>query len=149
MREPRQEDIDYMELKGIWAEVDRDDCYSKTRKRPVSVKWVDTNKGSDEVLVIRSRLVARDFRETGDKDRQDLFAATPPLQLKRMLLSNAAFIDVQKAHLNPVCDQDVYFDLPEKANPQPGEVGKLIFWLYGLLGMGKLPRRRVCRRGEF
>ena len=60
-----------------------------------------------------------------------------------MLLSKAAslhrsgkrrkllFIDVKKAHLNPVCDQDVYFELPEEANPQPGKVGKLIFWLYG------------------
>ena len=26
----RQEEIDYMELKGIWTEVDRDECYSKT-----------------------------------------------------------------------------------------------------------------------
>ena len=40
-------------------------------------------------------------------------------------------IDVRKAHLNPVCDQDVYFEFPEEANPQPGEVGKLIFWLSG------------------
>ena len=158
MREARQQEIEYMKLKGIWAEVDRDESYSKTGKRPVSVKYVDTNKGSDEVPVIRSRLVACDFREKGDKDRHDLIAATPPLELKRMMLSKAAslhrsgkrrkllFIDVQKAHLNPVCDQDVYFDLPEEANPQPGKVGKLIFWLYGLLGMGKLPRRR---RGEF
>ena len=132
-----------MKLKGIWAEVDRDESYSKTGKKPVSLKWVDMNKGSDEVPVIRSRLVARDFREKGDKDRHDLFAATPPLELKRMLLSKAAslhrsdkrrklpFIDVKKAHLNPVCDQDVYFELPEEANPQPGKVGKLIFWLYG------------------
>ena len=54
------------------------------------MKWVDTNKGSDEVPVIGSRLVARDFREKGDKDRHDLFAATHPLELKRMLLSKAA-----------------------------------------------------------
>ena len=38
---------------------------------------------------------------------------------------------MKKAHLNPVCDQDVNFELPEEANPQPGKVGKLIFWLYG------------------
>ena len=143
VREARQEKLDYMKLKGIWTELDRDECHSKTGKRPVSVKWVETNKGSDEVPVIRSRLVAHDFRERGDKDRQDLFAATPPLKLKRMLLSKAAslhrsakrrkllFIDVKQAHLNPVCDQDVYFELPEEANPQPGKVGKLIFRLYG------------------
>ena len=137
VREARQQELEYMKLKGIWAKVDRDESYSKTGKKPVSVKWVDTNKGSDEVPVIRSRLVARDIREKGDKDRQDLIAATLPLELKRMMLSKAAslhrsgkrrkllFIDVQKAHLNPVRDQDVYFDLPEEANPQPGKVGKL------------------------
>ena len=46
----------------------------------VLVRWVDTNKGSDEVLMIRSRLVARDFREKGDKERQGVFAATLPLE---------------------------------------------------------------------
>ena len=100
LREARQEEIDYMKLKGIWTEVDRDECHSKTGKKPVSVKWVDTNKGSDEVPVIRSRLVARDFREKGDKDRQDLFAATPPLELKRMLLSKAASLQAKEVALH-------------------------------------------------
>ena len=118
VREARQEEIEYMKLKGIWAEVDRDESYSKTGKKPVSVRWVDMNKGSDEVP---------DFREKGDKDRQDLFAATHLLELKRVLLSKAAslhrsgkrrkllFINVKKAQLNPVCDQDAYFELPESA----------------------------------
>jgi hypothetical protein len=44
---------------------------------------------SQQSPVIRSRLVARDFRHR-DKDRQDLFAATPPLEMKRMLISKAA-----------------------------------------------------------
>ena len=35
-------------------------------------------------------MVARDFRRKDDKDRQDLFAATPPLELKRKLMSKAA-----------------------------------------------------------
>ena len=45
VREAPQEEIDYMKLKGIWTEVDKDDYYSKTGKKPVSVKWVDTNEG--------------------------------------------------------------------------------------------------------
>ena len=40
------------------------------------------------------------------------------------------FIEMNKAHLNPVCNQDV-FELPEEANPQPSMIGKLIFWLNG------------------
>ena len=58
-------------------------------------------------------MVARDFKG-GDKDRDDLFAATPPLESKRLLLSRTAtgvngkltrkllFIDSKKAHLNRV-----------------------------------------------
>ena len=50
---------------------------------------VDTNKGGLDDWDIRSRLVARDFKG-GDKGRDDLFAETPPLEAKRMLLSRAA-----------------------------------------------------------
>ena len=40
-------------------------------------------------MEVRSRLVARDFKG-GDKDRDDLFAGSPPLEAKRLLLSRAA-----------------------------------------------------------
>ena len=46
-------------------------------KGPTSVKWVDTDKGPGEEMLIRSRLVARDFKGS-DKNRDDLFAGTPP-----------------------------------------------------------------------
>ena len=54
----------------------------------MTVRWVDTNKGTFDYL-IRSRLVARDFKGD-DKDRDDLFAETPPLEAIRLLLSRAA-----------------------------------------------------------
>ena len=38
---------------------------------------------------VRSRPVAKDFKG-GDKDRDDMFAATPPLESKRLLISRAA-----------------------------------------------------------
>eukprot|EP00973_Karenia_brevis_P072013 10005281-Karenia_brevis.AAC.1 len=80
---------------------------------------------------IRSRMVARDFKGN-DKGRDDLFAETPPLEAKRLLMSRAMtkrddgryrklmFIDVKKAHLNPVCQEDVYLDLPEECNCPKG-----------------------------
>ena len=43
----------------------------------MSVRWVDTNKGTKEKKDLRSRLVGRDFKG-GDKDRDDLFAETLP-----------------------------------------------------------------------
>ena len=98
--------------------------------------WVDTDKGTDGC-------VARDFHPKGEKDREDLFAATPPLEAKRMLMSKATtrwkkggirkmmFIDARKAHLNPECEGDVYIELPREAGAGPGKVGKLNYWLYG------------------
>ena len=93
-------------------------------------------------MEVRSRLVARDFKGN-DKDRDDLFAETPPLEAKRMLISRAAtrrrdgrmrkfmLIDARKAHLNPKCEQDVYVMLLDEAGCPEGMCGKLNYWLYG------------------
>ena len=108
----------------------------------MGIRWVDTNKGSEENIDVRCRLVARDFKGE-DKHRDDLFAETPPLESKRLLLSRAAtkrrdgqlrslmFIDAKKAHLNPMCEEDVYIELPEEVGAPAGMCGKLNYWLYG------------------
>ena len=75
------------------------------------VRWVDTNKGDEDRTDVRSRLVARDFHTKADKERDDLFAGTPPLEAVRMQFSRAVtrrkrgkgvrkimFIDARKAH---------------------------------------------------
>ena len=49
------------------------------------MRWVDTNKGGIEEVLIRRRLVARDFKG-GDKDRDDLSAGTP--QIAKMESNN-------------------------------------------------------------
>eukprot|EP00973_Karenia_brevis_P026022 3590492-Karenia_brevis.AAC.1 len=95
------------------------------------MRWVDTNKAHMKgKFEFRSRMVARNFKG-GDKDRDDLFAETPPLEAKRLLMSRAAasrkdgrsrksmFIDVKKAHLNPKCDEDIYVELPEECHFPP------------------------------
>lgn len=116
--------------------------FKKTGKGPMSIRWVDRNKGSVSNIDIRCRLVARDFKGN-DKDRDDLFAETPPLEAKRMLISRAAtrrkdgryrklmFIDAKEAHLNPKCEGDVYVSLPEECGRPEGMCGKLNYWLYG------------------
>jgi hypothetical protein len=92
--------------------------------------------------------VARDFKVRGDKDREDLFASMPPLEAKKAVFRIAAtrmkappvrgrgrmkllFIDVRKAHLNGVCDQEVYVELPKEAEVE-GKCGRLKRWLYGM-----------------
>ena len=124
--------------RGIWEEVDVEECWDRTGKGPIGVRWVDTNKGSEENPDVRCRLVARDFK-SGRKDREDLFAATPPLEMKRLLVAKTAsgrkgrrrrkmlFIDAKKAHLNPRCDKEVYVELAAEAGAKAGRCGKLVF----------------------
>ena len=138
VQKARLEEVEYMRKRGLWKVVPRAQAEGK---KVTSVKWVDTNKGTEEDPMIRCRLVARDFR-AADRDREDLFAATPPWELKKLLMSQAAFrgdgrkrkillIDVKKAHLNPECKDEVYVELPEEVGAKPDQIGKLDYWLYG------------------
>jgi hypothetical protein len=148
VRKARKEELDYMVKKGIWDVVDESECWKKTGAAPVSTRWVDRNKGTEEQPEVRSRIVARDFKGKGKycKDREDLFAATPPLELLRFLVSmtatrkggaikrKMAFVDVKKAHIIPKCERDVYVQLPEElgaAAAGGSKCGKLNHWLYG------------------
>ena len=70
----RKEEIGYMPSRTIWSVKPISECWEKSGKAPVSVRWVDVQKAEG----VRGRLVARDFKG-GDKDRDDLYAATPPL----------------------------------------------------------------------
>ena len=74
---------------------------------------MDINKGDDSDPDYRSRWVGREFKGK-DNDRDDLFAATPPLEAKKALIAKAAcqkgvdprklkklgFIDIRKAYFH-------------------------------------------------
>ncbi len=68
----------------MYEKVPIEECWKETGKAPIGVKWVDTNKGDKERPEFRCRLVAKEIKK--DK-REDLFAATPPLEAKKMLFS--------------------------------------------------------------
>ena len=61
-------------------------CLDETGKPPIGVRWVDINKGDNVHPEYRSRLVAKELKL--DR-REDLFAATPPLEAMKLLLSLA------------------------------------------------------------
>ena len=58
------------------------------------------------------------------------------------------FIDVRKAHLNGVCEEDVYDELPVEANAGPGMCGKLERWLYGMRLAGQAWEREYSVKLE-
>ena len=116
--------------------------------RVIIIKWMDTNKGDEKGLNYRARLVGRELALT---KRHDLFAATPPLEALRMLISLVAskqgqkrgsdnFIlmtnDVKRAYFYAPATRPIYIRIPEE-DTEPGDegkVGKLNLSLYRTRG---------------
>ena len=118
------------------------------RTRTYRQQMVDINKGDQDNPEYRSRLVAKEIKN--DK-RQDLFAATPPLEAKKLLMSMAMtegvgfkrgqekrgmkldFIDVRRAYFYAPSKRTVYVQLPAE-DQEEGMCGKLVKSMYGTRG---------------
>ena len=134
VKEGRREEVEFMKEKlgmfefGTWEEA----MAATGGKPPITTKWVEGYKVEDNGnRFVRSRLVARDFKPKRGEPSVEMFAAMPPLEAKKLLFRMAAgvrgwrrrrgvaeiklmFIDVRKAHLNAVCDEEAWVELPEE-----------------------------------
>ena len=136
---------------GVWEVVPLAMCLTRTQKRPIKGRWVDINKGDDIMEMYRSRYVAREIRDQhGGAHREWLFAAMPPLEALKILISRTGrvgttehmrhklmFMDISKAYLHAdVADPDLYVELPKEIK-QPGMCGHLLKALYGTMEAAK------------
>ena len=87
VRAARRRELEYFAAKTVWKKVPRSDAQKYQGKPPITVKWVDVNKGDDESPNYRSRLVAREVRHAWESS---IFSPTPPLESLRSILSLAA-----------------------------------------------------------
>ena len=87
VKQARQEEMDYFVSKNVWKKAPREEALRRQGKPPITVKWVDINKGDDEHPKYRSRLVAREVRRAWEAT---VFSPTPPLEALRTVLSFAA-----------------------------------------------------------
>ena len=125
--------MEYFEMMKVWLKKPRSDARRYMGKPPISVRWIDVNKGDDLNPEYRSRLVAREIRRFGE---EPVFAPTPPLESLRTILSFAAtdlpgrpahvrdpssekrtqisFIDIKRAYLCAKTDPEdpTYVELP-------------------------------------
>ena len=150
VKEGRGEEVEFMVKKLDMFEFGTlEEAMRRGGKRPTTTKWVEGWKiGEDSKRFVRSRLVARDFKMKFEGDRHDLFAAMPPLEAKKTLFRMTAgergcrrrrgldetklmFIDVKKAHLNAICDEEEWVELPEELWKW-GRYARLRRWLYGM-----------------
>ena len=77
VKQARIEEMEEFRKHKVYKKVTVKECWDKTGREPIGVKWVDVNKGDNSSPDYRSRLVAQEIKT--DK-REDLFAATPPLE---------------------------------------------------------------------
>ena len=87
VRAARAEEVDYVKKMGFYTKVPISECLKQTGQTPISIRWIDINKGDVSNPNYRSRLVAR---EINTHKRDDSFAATPPLEALNVILSMTA-----------------------------------------------------------
>ena len=128
VKEARKEEMEYVRKMRVWDKVPRASCIGK----PIPVRWVDTNKGTEAEPNYRSRIVAKELKATSPGDPVDLYAATPPLEAVKMIISHAAsgdadrvlmIIDIRRAYFNAPTRRTTYVDIPPE-DWEPGDDGK-------------------------
>ena len=152
--EARKKELDFFEAKQVWKIKAFEEARRRTGKPPITVRWVDVNKGDDINPNVRSRLVARQIRQPGE---EAIFAPTPPLESLRTILSLAATdivgrarhdrdpksnkrtqisaIDISRAYFNASMEEGsepTYVCLPpEHPEQAKGNCGLLLKHMYG------------------
>jgi hypothetical protein len=120
--------------------------YTKVLREPwmkvITTKWLDVNKGDEKTPNYRARLVGR---EVAYEKRDDLYAATPPLESLRALLSLCASqqkgrnpwrimaIDVKRAYFYAPATRPLFVHIPKEDREKGDEkmVARLNLSVYG------------------
>eukprot|EP00971_Amphidinium_carterae_P151200 2997785-Amphidinium_carterae.1 len=60
---------------NVYKEISIEEAMNLTGSKPVSSQWKDINKGDQDNVQVRSRLIGCEFKKVGV---DSLFTATPP-----------------------------------------------------------------------
>lgn len=118
-----QEEIDYFN-DMVWLGVQLHEALADADAKIISARWVLCNNGDSNAQDVRARYVAQ---EVATHEDSSFYAATPPLESKRMLFSQWAtertrdgqplqlsFADVRKAYFNGTPTRAIYVRLPKE-----------------------------------
>ena len=138
MQQARREEMKYFREMGVYDKVPVTECWQETGHAPIGVRWVDINKGDAGKPNYRSRLVAKEFKVDV---RPELYAATPPSECLRLMISRMAsarnlqmmYADVSRAYFYAKAIRPVYVNLPEedREDGDEGLCGRLRMSMYG------------------
>ena len=84
--EARKEEMKWVEKQQLWDVVPTTMCWEETNRPPITLKWVDRNKGDDSHPNYRSRLVVREVKKASKSLAEfESFSAMPPLESLKVL----------------------------------------------------------------
>ena len=128
----------------VWELVPVDDVQGKV----IGSRWVNCNKNDITDPDVRCRLVGQEVNTHAD---ESFYAATPPLEAKRMLFTQFAseqsrggkplkisLVDVKKAYFYGIPERDLYVRLPYELGVSKKYVGKLVRCMYGTRDAGAI-----------
>ena len=134
------EEIQYFNDR-VWVAMPIEEALADPEAKLSSCRWVVCNKNDASDPDVRARLVAQ---EVGSHADMSYFAATPPLESKRMLLSQWAtgrrrgnanlklsFVDVKKAYFNGKPSRKIFIRPPPELGLPKNTVCKLQRCMYG------------------
>ena len=86
VKQARQLEMDYLKRMGVYFKIPRKQMIQRGGKS-IQTRWIDGNNGDESPPDYRSRLVGKEYNDGVDPS---LYAATPPLEALRFILSQAA-----------------------------------------------------------
>ena len=152
----RRTEIEFFRRKRVYRKMKRSEI--PRGAVVIRVRWVDINKGDEQNPDYRSRLVAMQFRD--GKGAAEWFAATPPTEAMRIIISTAAMEvdkngkryelmanDVRRAYFYAQAREEVYVELPDEDKSQEDidedRVGVLRLAMYGTRSAAAAWQERV------
>ena len=128
----------------VWELVPANEVTGKV----IGSRWVNCNKNDLEDPDVRCRLVGQEVNLHAD---ESFFAATPPLEAKRLLFSEfssqrtrkgkplqISFVDVKKAYFYGIPEREIFVRLPPELGVSKQYVGKLVRCMYGTRDAGAI-----------
>ena len=142
-----QEELVFMRLLKVHHDVPADFA-AQNFLRPIGTRWIYTNKGDAKNPQIRVRLVAQETKRNSDltvDDASSTFAATPPLEGLRFMLSKCmtgprakvsetavlGFYDISRAHFHCAARRKIVIRTPPEDTGYPSGFALLDKSMYG------------------
>ena len=154
VHEARAKELEFFHAKNVWLKISKVQARAQGGRQPISVRWVDVNKGDDMHPKYRSRLVARQLKAM-DLSGQSYFAPAPPLEALRTVISLAmtkvgthqpcwdptspdrtqiSMVDIKRAYFNAKIDPrdpPTYVQLPNEDPDAETMCAQLLRHMYG------------------